>query len=292
MVNHETYRGTSGKLKGQWLSPAEIRLDETPAGRRATHIESGIEVEIGSVEKMSKSKRNTIDPDEIIGGYGADCARWFMLSDSPPERDVQWTESGVQGAGRFIQRMWRLVAKIVETGAPSGTAKPANFGAEAMSLRRAAHKATHRFAQNVEGLRFNVAVAQIYEFANTLETAVDAKGDGLDWAIRDAGEMLIQMIGPMMPHLGEECWARLGYNTLLADQPWPEVESALLVDDAITIAVQVNGKRRDELTIARTATNADIEAAALRLEAVIRALEGRPVKKVIVVPQRIVNVVA
>jgi len=291
MVIHETYKGVAGNLAGQWLSPAEVQIDGEGGSRRAIHVESGTEVAIGPIEKMSKSKRNTVDPDDIIGHYGADCARWFMLSDSPPERDVQWTEAGVQGAGRFIQRIWRLTEEAATAGAPKGAPRPETFGPEALALRRAAHKALHRVAQNIEALRFNVAVAQIYEFASALQTALNQTGEGLDWARREAAELLVQMVGPMMPHLAEECWARLGYNTLLADQPWPEADSALLVDDTITVAVQVNGKRRDELTISRDAGQAEIEAAALALEAVVRAIEGRPVKKVIVVPQRIVNVV-
>jgi leucyl-tRNA synthetase len=148
----------------------------------------------------------------------------------------------------------------------------------------------HNVGRNIEGLRFNVAVAQLYELTNALSSA-PRQGEGLDWALRESAELLVQMIGPMMPHLAEECWARLGYNTLLADQPWPTAEPALLVDDTVTIAVQVNGKRRDELTIPRTASPTEVEAAALKLDSVVRALEGRPVKKVIVVPQRIVNVV-
>ena len=291
MVIHETYRGTQGAIKGQWLAPSEIKLEEAAGVRKAVHLATGTEVEIGSIEKMSKSKRNTVDPDEIIGGYGADCARWFMLSDSPPERDVQWTEAGVQGAGRFIQRIWRLVAEAMDAGAAKDAKSPASFGPEALELRRAAHKALSRVGQNVEALRFNVAVAQIYEFTNALQAALAKKGAGLDWAIREAIELLVQMIGPMMPHLAEESWARLGYNTLLADQPWPEPDPALLVDDQVTVAVQVNGKRRDELVISRTASEAEIKAAALGLEAVARALEGRQPKKVIVVPLRIVNVV-
>jgi leucyl-tRNA synthetase len=288
MVTHETYRGRNG----QWLLPNEVRLEGEGENRRALEISTGAPVEIGSIEKMSKSKKNLVDPDDIIGSYGADCARWFMLSDSPPERDVIWTEAGVAGAGRFIQRVWRLIDETSEKAALKGAAKPATFGGEAEELRRAAHKTLAKVGQNIDGLRFNVAVAQIYEFANVLQAALSREGQGLGWALREAAELLTQMIGPMMPHLGEDCWARLGYNTLLADQPWPGPEAALLVDDTITIAVQVNGKRRDELTIARSAAQVEIEAAALRLEPVIRALEGRPVKRVIVVPQRIVNVVA
>jgi leucyl-tRNA synthetase len=288
MVTHETYRGRNG----QWMLPAEVRLEGEGENRKAYEITTGAPVEIGSIEKMSKSKKNLVDPDDIIQGYGADCARWFMLSDSPPERDVIWTEAGVAGASRFIQRLWRLLDDAGPRLAAVGAPKPAEIGPEALEVRRAAHKALSKVGSNIEGLRFNVAVAQIYELANTLQTALSKSGQGLDWALREGIELLVQMIGPMMPHLGEECWERLGYNTLLVDKAWPEPEAALLVDDTITIAVQVNGKRRDELTIARSADNTEVEAAALRLEPVIRALEGRPVKKVIVVPQRIVNVVA
>ncbi len=244
---------------------------------------------------MSKSRKNTVDLDEFVSRYGADVARWFVLSDSPPERDVIYTDVGVEGARRFVQRIWRLIDQGVEVCAGKGAPRPKSFGPEALALRRATHKALDQVARSIEGLRFNVAVAQVYEFANVLGSALgkigEKSGDGMSWALREALEFLVQMIGPMMPHLAEECWARLGYNTLLANQPWPQAEPGLLVDDTITIAVQVNGKRRDELTIARTAGSDEIKEAALRLEPVLRALEGRPVKNVIVVPQRIVNVV-
>jgi leucyl-tRNA synthetase len=291
MVVHETYRGGNG----QWLSPTEVRIEGEGDARKAFLTDSSVEVEIGSIEKMSKSKRNVVDLDEFIAEFGADTARWFVLSDSPPERDVIYTDVGVQGARRFVQRIWRVVDENADRARPGGR-KPEKFGPEAEALRRAAHKTLNGVSQNIEALRFNVAVAQIYDFVNKLQTAAGAKGgagqaDGMDWALGEATAFLVQMIGPFMPHLAEDCWERLGYNTLLADQPWPEVDPALLVDDQITIAVQVNGKRRDELTIARTATKEDIEAAALQQESVIRALEGKPVKRVIVVPQRIVNVV-
>jgi leucyl-tRNA synthetase len=286
MVVHETYRSHNG---GQWLLPSEVRIEGEGDARKAFAVATGAPVEIGPIEKMSKSRKNTVDLDEFISEFGADTARWFVLSDSPPERDVIYTDVGVQGARRFVQRVWRLVE---ECPAAAGARMPERFAAEAEALRRAAHKTLNSVSQNIEGLRFNVAVAQIYELANRLQTAQGLDGEGMAWAIREATELLVQMIGPFMPHLAEECWARLGYNTLLADQPWPEADPALLVDDRITIAVQVNGKRRDELTVARTATKAEIEAAALKLESVARALEGWSVTRVIVVPQRIVNVVA
>ena len=298
MVTHETYKSEAGR----WLLPSEVQFDGEGAERTAVEVATGKPATIGSIEKMSKSKKNLVDPDDIIAGWGADCARWFMLSDSPPERDVVWTEAGIQGAGRFVQRVWRLVEELARVAAPAeapgAAVRPEHISAEATEIRRAAHKATHAVAQSIEALRFNVAVAQIYEFTNVLSAQIaklqgsQKTSEDLAWVLREAAELFVQMIGPMVPHLGEECWARLGYNTLLANQPWPAVEGALLVDDKITIAVQVNGKRRDELLIARDAKEDEVRAAALKLEPVVRALEGREPKKVIVVPQRIVNVVA
>ncbi|MBU2531492.1 MAG: leucine--tRNA ligase, partial [Alphaproteobacteria bacterium] len=292
MVIHETYKSSEGR----WLLPVEVSIEGDGDKRTATEIATGKPVAIGAIEKMSKSRKNLVDPDDIITGYGADCARWFMLSDSPPERDVIWTEAGVAGASRFIQKVWRLMHEVVAHAAPQGATRPETIGEEAMALRRAVHKTLHQVGQNIEGLRFNVAVAQLYEIANILQGALPKRHtnvpDDVKWTLREASEIFVQMIGPMMPHLSEECWLLLGYHSVLAEQPWPTAEPALLVDDTITIAVQVNGKRRDELTIARSASNEDVEAAALKLEPVAKALGGKPPKKVIVVPQRIVNVVA
>jgi leucyl-tRNA synthetase len=285
IVTHETYRDA----EGQWLSPAEVRIEGEGAERTASAVATGRPVAIGPVEKMSKSRKNVVDPDDIIARYGADTARLFIVSDSPPDRDFIWTEAGVAGAARQMQRVSRLIDEVAAV--PPGSTAPERLGPAALSLRRAAHRALNGVTQHIEALRFNVAVAQIYELANALSAAQEARDEGLDWARREAGELLVQMMGPILPHLGEDCWARLGYNTLLTDQPWPRPEAAMLVDERITIAVQVNGKRRDELTVARGATDDEIEAAALKLEPVVRALAGRPVKRVIVVPQRIVNVV-
>jgi leucyl-tRNA synthetase len=287
MVTHETYKSETGT----WLLPTDVEIRGEGADRTAIEIATKKPAVIGSIEKMSKSKKNLVDPDDIIANYGADCARWFMLSDSPPERDVIWTEDGVQGASRHVQRIWRIIDDLADK-VPKDTARPASFSPESMELRRAAHKALDAVGRHIEALRFNVAVAQIYEFTNALSAALAKSNQDLAWSLREAGLILVQLISPMMPHLAEECWARLGYNTLLANASWPVAEAALLVDDNVTIAVQVNGKRRDELTIARTAAAKDVEAAALKLDSVIRALEGKAPKKVIVVPQRIVNVVA
>jgi leucyl-tRNA synthetase len=287
MVTHETYKSQDGL----WLLPNDVRVEGEGANRRAIEIATGRPAAIGSIEKMSKSKKNLVDPDDIMTHYGADCARWFMLSDSPPERDVIWTEAGVAGAGRFIQRVWRLIDEIAETFPNKPAKRPDAFGPDALELRKAAHRALDQVGKAIEALRFNVAVANIHEFSNVLQAVLTRNEPDLAWAAHEAGALLATMIGPMMPHLAEECWARLGYNTLLANEPWPVAEPDLLVDDQVTIAVQVNGKRRDELVVSRTAKSEEVEAAALKLDSVIRALEGRTPKKVIVVPQRIVNVV-
>jgi len=289
MVNHETYKD----IDGNWLNPNDVRIEGEGDGRKAYHVDNGSVVEIGAIEKMSKSKLNVVDPSDTLGHYGADTARWFMLSDSPPERDVQWTEAGIEGAWRFQQRIWRLMDDILERlSKQSDLSQPKKLGKIADEVHRNAHKALHEVAQSIETLRFNRAIAQIYEFTNMLASSTSKSDDGLDWALKEGAEFLVHMFGPMMPHLAEECWERLGYNTLLAESTWPMVNEALLVDEMIKIAVQVNGKRRDELEIARDASKEDVEAAALKLDNVVRALEGLTIKKVIVVPQRIVNVVA
>jgi len=296
MVVHETYQ----RSNGEWVSPAEVKIETAEdTRRRAILIETDEEVEIGPIEKMSKSKRNTVDPDEIISGYGADVARWFMLSDSPPERDVEWTERGVQGAWRFMQRLWRLCGEAAEVAKAAPAARPAQFSPAAAALRKATHQALAKVTDEVEKLHFNVCVAAIYEFANALSAAIgdiDTE-DGviapdLRWAMNEAVDILVQLFAPMMPHLAEECWATLGHDTLVAQARWPQVERDLLVEDTLTLPVQINGKKRADVTVPRGAANAEIEAAVLALDAVKRVLDGKAPKKVIVVPQRIVNVVA
>jgi len=293
MVVHETYRAEDGS----WLMPSDVRIESDAGVRRAFHIKTGAPVEIGSIEKMSKSKKNTVDPDDIIGSYGADTARWFMLSDSPPERDVIWTEEGVQGAHRFVQRVWRLVSELADRTADHATDGSEPTGPIGLALRKAAHRALANVGEDVERLRFNRCVAHVYELANSLQDLLGeakkvGKEPGLEAALREAGRIFVQILAPMMPHLAEECWEALGCEGLVAEAPWPQVDHSLLVENAITLPVQVNGKKRADVTVARDADQAAIEAAVLSLEAVQRAMEGRPPRKIIVVPQRIVNVVA
>ncbi|CAI2932514.1 leucine--tRNA ligase [Aminobacter niigataensis] len=290
MVVHETYKGPNG-----WVTPVEIKIEEADGKRRASLLSDGTPIEIGSIEKMSKSKKNVVDPDDIIASYGADTARWFMLSDSPPERDVIWTEAGVEGAHRFVQRVWRLISESADALA-NAEAKASAEG-DAAVVSKAAHKALKAVGEDIGKLAFNKAVARIYELSNTLQgpmadAAAGKASTEMVSALREAVDILIVMIAPMMPHLAEECWVALGGQGMVADRPWPKFDPALIVDNEITYPVQINGKKRADLTIARDADQLTVEKAALALEAVQKALDGKSPRKVIVVPQRIVNVVA
>jgi leucyl-tRNA synthetase len=291
MVVHETYQ----KQDGAFASPAEVKIEIDGEKRTATLLANGEPVAIGPIEKMSKSKRNTVDPDDIMETYGADVARWFMLSDSPPERDVEWTEDRVQGASRFVQRLYRIANELAEIGAKPGEAKPSEFSEAATAVRKAAHVALARVGEDIEKLRFNRCVAHIYEAANAIGAAIDANRNpspDLAWAFREAAEILVRIAAPMMPHLAEECWAALGHTKLVAEEPWPALEAALLVEDTITLPVQVNGKKRADVTVSRDAPASEVEKAVLALDAVQAALAGKAPKRIVVVPQRIVNVVA
>jgi leucyl-tRNA synthetase len=281
MVCHETYRDA----EGNWLLPDEV---EKAADGRLVATGDRRPVEVGRSEKMSKSKKNVVDPTAIIETYGADTARWFMLSDSPPERDLEWTAAGVEGAWRFCQRLWRMTVGALEALPPAGT-KPTEGGEAGLALRRATHKTIAGVTDDIEKFRFNRAVARLYELANAID---DAKaGGGIGGARREALETMARLLAPMMPHLAEELWRHLGHSSLLADLPWPEADPALTRDEAVTVAVQVNGKLRATLSLPRDVANDEAEQAALADQGVQRAMAGKAARKVIVVPNRIINVV-
>ena len=293
MVVHETYSRGEG-LTREWLAPADLRIEEADGTRRAFLLEGGEEVKIGSIEKMSKSKKNVVDPDDIIASYGADTARFFVLSDSPPDRDVIWSESGVEGAHRFVQRVWRLVSEAASE-LQKVDARPALDG-EALGISQIAHKTLKAVQGDYDKLAFNKAVARIYELVNALAapltTVAAGKADASTVsALRDAATILVQLIAPMTPHLAEECWTVLGNQGLVATAEWPIYAEALVADNDVTMPVQINGKKRAELTISRDADQNAVTEAVLALAPVQVALDGKAPKKVIVVPQRIVNIV-
>jgi leucyl-tRNA synthetase len=266
MVTHETYRAGDGS----WLSPDEVRRN----GDDWVHVESGAPVTSGRVEKMSKSKRNTVDPEPILAKYGADSVRWFMLSDSPPERDLEWSEAGIEGAWRFVQRVWRLA-----------NARSGSEGRDE-ALERKLHRTVAAVGEAIEGLQFNKAVAQLYELTSAIEKANPSATRNL--AIRT----LVLLIAPMAPHLAEESWAAMGEQGMVSDAEWPTFDPALLVEDQVTLALQVNGKLRDTVLARRGLDRAEAEALALASDNVQRQLAGASPRKIIVVPDRLVNIVA
>ena len=266
MVTHETYKSA----EGVWLSPEAVRDGK--------EIATGLPVQVGRVEKMSKSKKNTVDPEPIVDQYGADATRWFMLSDSPPERDLPWSEAGIEGSWRFIQRLWRLFDGIEDGAGESG--------GRDIAIERKLHQTIAGIAVDIEALSFNKAVAKLFELVNAIERASPSASR------TDAIRTLMHLVAPMAPHLAEEAWAANGGEGLIADAAWPAVDPALLVEDEVTIAIQVNGKLRDTLTMAKGLPREEIEAAALASANVVRILEGKTPRKVIVVPDRLVNLVA
>ena len=268
MVTHQTYQDANGT----WLSPEQVRRE----GDVWTIIDSGTPAVAGRIEKMSKSKKNVVDPDDIVDQYGADAVRWFMLSDSPPERDLEWSEAGIEGCWRFVQRLWRLTSQV--SGA-EGTDK---------TLDRKTHQIIAGVGADIEALAFNKAVAKIYDLANAIEKSVPS-------ASRDAAiRTIVLLSAPMVPHLAEEAWTHLGAHSgggLIADASWPVVDPALLEEDEVTIAIQVRGKLRDTLTVAKGTPQAEMEALALASQKVQHAIDGADIEKIIVVPDRLVNIV-
>jgi leucyl-tRNA synthetase len=283
MVCHESYRSAGGK----WLYPEEI--EKKPDGA-VIEIATGQPVTVGRREVMSKSKKNVVAPSAIIGTFGADTARLFMLSDSPPERDLEWSEAGVEGAWRYLGRLFRLASEPAQPLPPAGAKRPDKLSDAAMNVRRAAHKTIAAVTGDLEKFHFNRAVARVRELSNLLFD-LDLTQDGAPWALRESLEILTQLIGPMTPHIAEEMWQVLGHATLLSETQWPVADAALIVDDSVKIAVQVNGKLRGTIELERDAAEGDARAAALALPEVTKLIAERDVRRVIVVPNRIVNVV-
>jgi leucyl-tRNA synthetase len=285
MVVHETYR----RADGQWVEPTDVELSHDDGKRSARQISTGEVLTIGDIEKMSKSKKNVVAPQQIVESYGVDAGRLFVLSDSPPERDVQWTTGGVEGASRFVQRVWAEFDDL-----PTNVPDCDVVDDKAEGLRRVTHKQIKRISECIDGFKFNAAIARLYDFLNVLKSVrVSEASPALLAAKRDALSVFVRLVAPFTPHLAEECWARLGESGLILDAPWPEWDPALAADDEVVLPIQISGKRRSEITMARGAADADVEAAALANPAIQAYLSGNnvSVRKVIVVKDRIVNLV-
>ncbi len=283
MVCHATFRDESGA----WVLPVDI---EEKGDRAFIHKDTGAPVTMGRSEKMSKSKKNVVDPEIIIGSYGADTARLFMLSDSPPDRDLDWSDSGIEGAMRYVNRLWRMVVSPEFELCAVGSHQPQNFGKKASECRKHIHKVIDGVSSDLDKFHFNKAVARIRELTNDIGK-LDAGEAGADWVLREGLETIVRLVGPMMPHIGEELWQALGHDIILAETSWPVTDERLLEDDRVTLAVQVNGKLRGTLMVTKDCNNKDAQNQALLLESVVAAMGGKTAKKVIVIPNRIVNVV-
>jgi leucyl-tRNA synthetase len=287
MVNHATYRAADGT----WTEPQDVvtRDDGT-----AVHRVTGSPVAVGRVEKMSKSKKNTIDPTDVIAEFGADTARWFILSDSPPERDMEWTDAGVQGAWRYVNRVARLVSDSLDGLPKVGHAAPEAFDETSLQLRRASHRAIAGVTDDLDRFHFNRAVARLYELSNAIGAFAGNEGrDGAAprWALREALETLVRLLAPMAPHLAEEMWRRLGHTALLVDLPWPEADPALIAASTVTIAIQVGGKMRGKIELPAGVDESAAADAARAVDNVAANLAGREIRKVIFVPDKLVNFV-
>jgi len=283
MVTHETYR----KQSGEWVEPGLVEIVAEGNTRRATLTEGGEPIVIGDVEKMSKSKKNTVAPEEIFAVYGVDAARLFVLSDSPPERDVQWTASGVEGAWRFVNRVW------AEFDTQPAVVPEAEADEAALGLRRATHRLTKAMTEAIEDFRFNSGIARLYEFLNILKAhPAEGASPSVLAARHEALSAFARLIAPFTPHLAEECWTRVGGEGLVANAPWPSYDPALTEDAVKVLPVQINGKRRGEIQAPAGAEPADVEKIVLEDPEIARRLDGMSIRKVIVVKDRIVNIVA
>ena len=282
MVCHETYRDETG-----WLFPDQVR--RRPDGAVVT-VDDARPVTVGRVEKMSKSRRNVIDPEVIITTYGADTARLFMLSDSPPERDLEWTEAGIEGASRYLNRLWRTIADPETPMPPYGTPRPGTLSDTAHGLERTIHKTIQAVEASIDRWRFNSAVALVRELSNAL-AAAPTDGPGEAWMVRNGYETLVRLLEPMTPHIAEELWARLGGQGMLYHVPWPDFDKALATDEQVKIAVQVNGRLRGTILAARDSSEASVREMALDVPNVRKHLGDGAPRRVIVVPNRVVNLV-
>ncbi|WP_426032316.1 leucine--tRNA ligase [Caulobacter sp. DWP3-1-3b2] len=284
MVTHEAYKNAAG----EWVEPSDIRITVEGNARSAAHATTGEPITIGDIEKMSKSKKNVVAPEDIFEAYGVDAARLFVMSDSPPERDVQWTNSGVEGSWRFTHRVWNEF-----DSQPAGDFAHDDSDAAALALRKGAHRLIGFVTDSIEGFRFNSGVARLYEFLNMLKAApAEGASQGVLAARAEALEILARLISPFTPHLAEEAWAHLGESGMVVDAPWPKADAALAADDERVLPIQINGKRRGEIKVKAGTAEAEVEKIALADAAVLAHLGGLTVRKVIVVKDRIVNIVA
>lgn len=282
MITHETYKDQDGN----YLFPEDVEKRDGGAIKKGTNLA----VTVGSVEKMSKSKKNVVPPEVVADTYGVDAARWFMMSDSPPERDSEWSDAGIEGAWRFVQRVWRVVHDARDTLPPPGSPNPPPVAGPALAMRQLTHRTIAAVTGDLDGFRFNKGVARLYEYINGYGD-IKHMGPEMGPVRREALETLTKLIAPMTPHLAEECWQLLGHTTLLVDTPWPKADPELVREDTVTVAIQINGKRRAEVEVPKDAPDTSVESLVLGLTDIQKAIDGQTIKKLIIVKNRIVNIV-
>ena len=286
MVTHETYKDSSGN----WLFPEEVMLDR----EKPVHVKTGEAVKIGPIESMSKSKKNIIDPQSIVETFGADTARWFILSDTPPERDIQWTDKGAEASNRFIQRIWKIVNDGASLISKKNIVEPKEYTEDALIIRKITHKAIKDITDALENLRFNRAIAHIYELSSEIQNLMNRNEKINDisklYAIKELLETYCQLFAPMAPHLAEECWKILGCDDIISQRGWPQLINKYIQEDTVLIIVQVNGKKRGEVEVAKDLAQSDVEAAAMRVDNVNKSITSK-IRKIIYVPNRVLNVV-
>ncbi len=286
MVTHETYKDSSGN----WLFPEEVVFD----GSNPVHIKTGDAVTVGPIESMSKSKKNIIDPQSIVETFGADTARWFILSDTPPERDIQWTDKGAEASSRFIQRIWKIVNDGMSIISGIDIDEPKEFTENSIKMRKITHKAIKDITDALENLRFNRAIAHIYELSNEMQSIINKNKKLNDiselYSFRELLETYCQLFAPMAPHLAEECWKIIGCNDIISQREWPQLIEKYIQEDTVLIVVQVNGKKRGEIEVAKGLSKNEVEAAAMKIDNVSKSINSE-IRKIIYVPNRILNVV-
>ena len=286
MVTHETYKDHDGK----WIFPEEVIYEDG----KPIHVETGTPVTVGQIESMSKSKKNIVDPQNIVETYGADTARWFILSDTPPERDIQWTDKGVEASSKFIQKAWKLINDGKSKLPKNNQNIPQKFSSEAIEIRKVTHRAISDVTDALDNLRFNRAIAHVYELSNQIQIIFSENNKYNDisalYAKRECLETYCQLFSPMAPHLAEECWKILECSDIIAEKAWPKLIKEYLEEEEVLIIVQVNGKKRGEIMIPKDTNRSTIEDEALALDNVKRIITSE-IKKIIYVPNRIINVV-
>ena len=281
-MSHNTFQNESKA----WVYPDDVEKKDSSYFQ----ISTGEQVTMGEIESMSKSKKNVIDPESIIDAYGADSARWFMLSDSPPEKDINWTDSGIHGAWKICQKIWTIVRKNQELLERKVESNDPNYEGENLVFIKTIHQNLHAITQSIEKFQMNVSIARVFEIVNAI-SKFEINNEKDKTAIKEALHILIRVIEPMVPHLAEECWSLTGKKSSIANEPWPKVNTKYLENKEVTVVIQINGKRRGEVVVSKDATENEVKKEMQNIQNIKDALLEKNILKSIYVPNKILNIV-